>query len=120
MAGTIEVRPGIFWHSSSQLFYFVLQCMTAEVEDAQLVERLREIDQHNLGSLSLPDLPGPQKAEVEKVIRERLIDRAELDLPETERKPEIVDYIRGLVDALAGKPLEDVPGHARRRRGKLP
>lgn len=117
MAGTIKVRPGTLWHSSSWVFYFVLESIAADVGDAQLVERLREIDDQHLGFLSLPDLPGPQRAEVELTIRDRLIRRVEHDLPETEHKTEIVEYIRGLVDVLAGKPIDQVPGHARRRTG---
>jgi hypothetical protein len=118
MAGTIEVRPDVLWSASGWMFRFVLRSISAEVSDPQLKRALAEIEEFNLGFLSLPQLPAAQRAEVERVIRDRLVTRAEQDLPrDMERRAGVVDYIRGLADVLAGKPLDQVPGHAGRRNG---
>jgi len=102
MAGMIEVRPGVLWSTSSWMFSFVLRTLGAEVTDPQVAEALTEIEDHNLGYLSLPDLPSDQRTEVARVIRECLMARAESDLPpDMNERTGVVEYIRGLVDVLA-------------------
>jgi hypothetical protein len=117
MAGLIIVRPDVFWSTSGWVFRIVLRSLAAEVADPELAASLGEIYDENLGMLSLPDLPPAQRAEVERAIRERLIVRSEQDLPASvENRAKVVDHIRGLVDALAGKPLEQLAGRAPTRR----
>jgi hypothetical protein len=118
MAGTIEVRPHVLWSTSGWMFRFILRSISAEVTDPALRHRLSEIEENNLGWLSLPQLPESQRAEAERVIRGRLVTRAEEDLPQDmAHRAGVVNYIRGLADVLAGKPLDQVPGHAGRRSG---
>jgi hypothetical protein len=118
MAGTIEVRPDVLWSTSGWMFDFVIRSISAEVTDQALKHRLSEIEENNLGWLSLPQLPEPQRAQVETAIRERLIMRAEQDLPQDmNQRAGVVRYVQGLADVLAGMPLDQAPGHAGRRSG---
>jgi hypothetical protein len=111
MAGMIKVRPEELWSTSGWMFDFVIRSIAADVTDPQLKHSLAEIEEHNFGWLSLPDLPGHQRTEVEQVIRDRLVPRAERDLPaDMAERESVIDYIRGLVDAVAGTPVDEVPG----------
>jgi hypothetical protein len=118
MAGTIEVRSHVLWSTSGWMFDFVVRSISAEVTDPALKHRLAEIEENNLGWLSLPQLPETQRAQVERAIRERLVTRAEQDLPQDmKQRAGVVSYIQGLADVLAGMPLDQVPGHGGRRNG---
>jgi hypothetical protein len=113
MGGMIVVRPDAFWSTSSRIFRFVLRSLMTEITDPDLVTSLVEIQDANLGMLSLLDLPPAQRAEAERVMRDRLIARSEQELPtSTENRAETIDHIRGLVDMLASESLDQTPGHA--------
>jgi hypothetical protein len=102
MAGIIKVAPDAVWSTSSWMFRYVLRSIAAETKDNELATSLMEIHDHNLPGLSLPDLPDAQRSEVERIIRDRLVPRAEQELPATtENRAEIIDYVRGLADMLA-------------------
>jgi hypothetical protein len=103
MAAVIEVGPDTVWSTSSWMFRYVLRSIAAETSDKELAASLMEIHDENLPGLSLPDLPEAQRSEVERVIRDRLVTRAERELPATtQNRAEIIDYVRGLADMLAG------------------
>jgi hypothetical protein len=117
MAGTIKVQQDVLWSTSSWMFDFIVRSIAADVRDPELAGELLGIQGENLRWLSLPDLPDAQRAEVNRVISECLICRTENDLPAAlENREGVLEYVQGLVDVLAGKPLDQVPGHSRRRR----
>jgi hypothetical protein len=102
MAGIIVVAPGAVWSTSSWMFRYVLKTIAAETSDPELAASLTEIRDENLPGLSLPDLPDGQRAEVERIIRDRLVPRTERELPETtQNRAAIIDHVRGLSDMLA-------------------
>jgi hypothetical protein len=116
MAGVIELRPGVVWSTSSWMFHFILRSIAADVADKELARILIEIEAENLPGLSIPDLPDAQQEEIGRVIRACLVRRTEADLPpDMNDRERVVAYIRGLVDVLDGRPLEEAPGQARRR-----
>jgi hypothetical protein len=103
VAGVIEVTPDVAWSASSWMFRFVLRSIAAETTDKDLAASLMEIHDENLPGLSLPDLPQAQRSEVERIIRDRLVTRAEQDLPATApNRAEVLGYVRGLAEAVAG------------------
>jgi hypothetical protein len=119
MAGMIKVRPGELWSTSGWMFDFVMRSIAADATDPRLKESLAAIEENNFGWLSLPDLPETQRTEVERVIRDHLVARAERDLPaDMPERAGVVDYIRGLADAIAGTPVSQVPGQAPRHTSR--
>jgi hypothetical protein len=102
MAAIIEVAPGAPWSASSWMFRYVLKSIVAETSDRELAACLMEIHDENLPGLSLPDLPAGQRAEVGRIIRDRLVARTEQELPATtQNRAEVIDSVRGLADLLA-------------------
>jgi hypothetical protein len=80
------------------MFSYVLKSVAADVIDRELAGDLTGIDDGNLGWLSLPSLSEAHRAEVERVVRDRLLAKAQRDLPPTMgNKAAAVDCIRSLV-----------------------
>lgn len=62
-----------FWGASSSLGYLVINSTAEFITDPDLKKQLQEIDEHNLGVLSLDDMTEPNKRLVRKTILEKAI-----------------------------------------------
>ena len=82
MAGTVFISDKPLWSDKSSVFYWVVDTLAERVRDVELAEQLREISQHNLGSLSLHRFTADQQSELLELIGS-LPQAARAELPDT-------------------------------------
>ena len=95
MAGTVFTADGRDWGISSGIFYWVIDALAEQVRDPDLADRLREISEYNLGSLSLAKFPEAQQQELASAIR-GLPDTARRELPESTGRDDVIAHITEL------------------------
>lgn len=99
MAGTIEVRPDVRWNASSWLFDWVLNDLSATVQDAVTVLRIQEIVRENLGWLSVKDLSEAGGAKVLAALCRALVDHSDRGLPaDLPNREEVLSHLQELAD----------------------
>lgn len=98
MAGLIVFRPGLDWTATGGLFDWTLEYLIPRLSDKEAAERLHEIVDNNLGSLWISDFSPQTQHEVVSHLRAGLIDAAEQELPDTDRKAEVIQHLQELVD----------------------
>jgi hypothetical protein len=97
MAGTIEVKPETRWSAASWLFDWVLNDLSATVQDVATAQRLQEIVRVNLGWLGVGDLPEAGRSEVLEALCRSLVDHGNRKLPAgLPNREEVLGYLRGL------------------------
>src|SRR5467141_1295174 len=99
MAGTIEVRPKVYWSVGSYLFYWVLEDLARSAIEPATVRKLEEIVREHLGFLAIEQLPEPGRAEVIDAIGRSLVEHRDHILPHDypDREGDL-QLIRHLVD----------------------
>jgi hypothetical protein len=99
MAGTIEVRPKVYWSAASWLFYWILQDLIRTVRDPATVRVLEEIDRENLGFLALHQLSDAGRAEVLGAITGSLVDHRDRIMPPSlPGRDHVLEHLRELVE----------------------
>lgn len=97
MAGIVFISDGRNWSASSSVFYWAVDALAERARDDDLAERLREISEHNLGSLDLNHLSQDQRVELTALVRD-LPAVARADLPESSEREAVI----GRINELAG------------------
>lgn len=92
MAGTIVSSDSHHWSAASWFFDWVITAIEDQITNPKLAERLREIVDHNLGVLSLPDLPDDEREDLVRTIRGSFLETAKSSLP-----PDVPNGDRALV-----------------------
>lgn len=99
MAGTIEVTRGVRWSAASWLFDWVLNDLSATVQDAATVQKLQEIVRVNLGWLGIEDLPEAGRAEVLGALCRSLVDYSDRGLPaDLPNRDDVLSHLQELAD----------------------
>ena len=109
MAGLIRLTPDVDWTASGGLFEFTLEYLADHIDDNQAAAWLREVVDNNLGSVWITEFPGRTQREIIDALRSGLVNTAERDLPETDRKAAALDELRRLVDLTYRVPGEGGP-----------
>lgn len=98
MIGGIRVRAGERWSTSLGVFSWIIDQLAEEVSDEELAAELREISEHDLGTLDLGRVyPSHRREELCSVIA-RLPQIAEVELPDTDGKSGVLLPLHELVD----------------------
>jgi hypothetical protein len=85
------------WSVSSRLFYWALNDIASQTNDAYLAAHLSEIDRENLGWFGLDDITPGQRREVRRIITEHLVDDAEREFrPDASGRAGGLDLLRDL------------------------
>lgn len=97
MGGGIRFRHDErFWTTRSGIFYWIVEELAEEVSDPELAAGLREISEHNLGSLDLSEGYRPDQLEELRAAIARLPQIGEARLPETDGKAGVLAQLREL------------------------
>jgi|SRR3954471_8412911 hypothetical protein len=100
MAGLVLAPDGRHWGVSSSVFYWTVDALAARVQTPDLAARLREISQHNLGSLNVGSLPDDQQHDLTIAVRD-LPNIARAELPASPEREAVIAQIDGLAALLA-------------------
>jgi hypothetical protein len=96
MAGAVFVSPTSAWSSSSWIFYWVVDTLADIVSNELLSEKLREISEFHLGSLSLEEFEPHERAEILRAIAG--LPQVAIDtLPESSGRDSVLAQIAELV-----------------------
>ena len=98
MAGLLVVEPGRDWAASGGLFEWTLDFLMRRLTVPEAVEHLRDIAEHNLGSLWLSELSAEARAQALAQLRDHLVEAGERELPDGPRKAAVIDQLRQLAD----------------------
>lgn len=100
MAGMVFVSDDSRWGVDSWAFSWAVETLAEHVTVAPLAARLREIEEHHLGSLALADFPPDQRADLVAQIR-RLPQIADETLGQSDSRDSFIAKIQDLADLVA-------------------
>ncbi|MBU2667536.1 hypothetical protein KOI35_28885 [Actinoplanes bogorensis] len=98
MAALIMVQPGKDWQATGGLFEWTLEYLIPRLDDQKTADWLRMVVTEHLGSLWIPDLPGPGQEEIYALLRKGLVTAARAELPDGPGKADALAQLRELVD----------------------
>jgi hypothetical protein len=98
MAALIALRPDLDWQASGGLFDWVLEFLASRVSDRSAAERLKEIEDNNLGSLWISEFPTVVQREILTLLRNDLVPAAARDLPDSDRRDDALKSLQELAD----------------------
>lgn len=90
------------WAVDSWTFYWTVETLVARVGSPVLAERLREIDDHHLGSFALDDFPPDQRADLVAQIL-LLPQVADETLPASDGRETFIATVQELADMVAAE-----------------
>jgi hypothetical protein len=96
MAGLVVVRPGADWTATGGLLDWVIEFLIERVPAPEVVQRLREILDNNLGSLWIPEFSEDAQREIIDKLAGELVDAAQRELPEGQHKAAAVRQLHEL------------------------
>ncbi|MCE5290291.1 MAG: hypothetical protein LLG14_13785 [Nocardiaceae bacterium] len=76
MAGDIILADGDWWAAPSWAYHWVIEFLIPNVSQPDTVATLHEIDDNNLGSFRVEDLPESHRHEVYELLATRLVPDA--------------------------------------------
>ncbi len=99
MAGTIAVTRDVRWSVASWAFHWVVQYLVNHVDDEDVVSRLQEIEENNLGWVGLDDFSAEQRQKILHILRQEIVPDAEqrLVLEDPDRE-HAINIIRELAE----------------------
>lgn len=109
MAGTIELGYSDRWNVPSWAFNFVLDYLVTALDDEPIAEKLRELDEENVGFLNIGEFEPLVRARVLTMLRDGLVADADARFPKD---------LPGRTGGIARlKELADLAGSALRSNG---
>lgn len=77
MAGTVAITRDDLWSVAYWAFHWVVEYLIDHVDDADIVSRLREIEDNNLGWVGLDDFSVEQRQKILPILQHEIVPDAE-------------------------------------------
>lgn len=104
MAGTVAITRDDRWSVPSWAFHWVVEYLIDHVDDADVVNRLQEIEELNLGWLGLDDFSGEQRQKILHILQEEIVQDAEQRLlPQDLDREHAISVMRELAEMASSR-----------------
>jgi hypothetical protein len=99
VAGTVAITRDDLWSVAYWAFHWVVDYLIDHVGDADIVSRLREIEDNNLGWVGLDDFSVEQRQKILPILQHEIVPDAERRLvPQDPDRERAISVIRELAD----------------------